>query len=458
VKQTAKCFSPRLRGSFLKFLVLCALAAPGVLSGEEQRIPGPEDFSAVLEISAKEGGPGGSLMALELPETVYRRAERRDLGDLRVFDAEGVAVPFLIRPVPPVHHTPPPLELPFFVWTESIPPREADIEINAAGAVIRISGERTEKSGNPQGPPESYLLDLRELPYVPVRLSLDFEEGNFSSPAELFFAEKLGQWSGAGVQTLARYLSSGGGRVEQKVLELPDAENNYLLISLKGNTPGLKSITAEFKTLLLPGKIRESRVQGRLAEKGREALFDSDAFYPVRSVDFALSGPDFLNVEISSRFPESENWRYETKGLLYMFINEGRIHRNKPFALSSPAPFWRLSLQGEVPFASPPELILSWEARELVFLGRGSGPWILACGNAGVGPSPDMLDPGAIQGELAEASVSGAEQYRGIQGTPPQETNYQPWILWGSLVTSALVLTGLALYIGRSMQKQKQKE
>ncbi|MDR2662566.1 MAG: DUF3999 domain-containing protein [Treponema sp.] len=443
-------------------LGLCAAAAP--LSAEEQRVPGPGDFGATLEISVREGGPApeGSLMVLEVPETVYRRAERRDLGDLRVFDAKGVPVPFLIRPVPPVRYTPPPQELPFFVWKESGPPREADIEINAAGAVIRISGAnaRSGDAGTPPGttPPESYILELRELPYVPVRLILDFEEGNFSSPAELFFAEKLGQWRGAGVQTLARYLSSGGGRVEQKVLELRGAEDSYLLISIRGSAPGLKSITAEFETLTLPGKISESRVQGRLAENRREALFDAGAFYPLRSVDFALSGPDFLNVEISSRFSESEDWRYETSGLLYMFTNEGRARRNKPFALSSTAPFWRLSLSGEVPFASPPELILSWEARELIFLARGGGPWTLAYGNADIGPSPDLLSPEAIQGELVEASVSGAEQYRGRQGTGiPRERAYQPWLLWGSLVASVLVLTGLAVYIGWSMRKMSSK-
>jgi hypothetical protein len=446
VKQTRR-FSPRL-AAFL--LGLYAIAAPRAFSDEEQRVPGPDDFAAALAISGREG-----LMILELPETVYRRAERRDLGDMRVFDSSGVPVPFLIRSAPPVRYTPPPLELPFFVWKEAAPPQEADIEINAAGAVIRISGANAALPGTEL--PESYILDLREVPHVPVRLNLDFEEGNFSSPAELFFARKLGEWRSAGTRTLARYGSSGGGQVEQKVLELSGVEDSYLLISLRGNAPGLKTITAEFETFTIPDRIRESRVQGRLSEKGREALFDAGGFYPLRSVDFVLGGPDFLNVEISSRFSENESWRHETNGLLYMFTNEERMHRNKPFALVSQAPFWRLSLRGEVPFSSPPELILSWEAQDLIFLGRGGGPWTLAYGNAGIGPSPDTLAPEAIQGELFEASVTGEERYQPLNtgsfgDKPPRET--QPWILWGSLIGSVLVLTGLAIHVGRSMRKQ----
>jgi hypothetical protein len=440
-------------------LALWGIFARQGLWGQEQRIPGPGDFGATLEISGREG----SLMILELPETVYRRAERQDLGDLRVFDSDGAPVPFLIVPPAPVQYTPPPLELPFFIWKENAPPREADIEINAAGTVIRITGsgisgtaETGTASGEREGP-ESYILDLHELFPVPASLSLNFEEGNFSCQAELFFARKLGDWRGAGVQPLARYSSSDGSRVERTVLELPEAESSYLLISIRGNAPRLKTVTAEFKSIEMPGKIRESRVQGRLSENNREAFFDAGAFYPLRSVDFTPGGPDFLNVEISSRFRENESWHYETSGLLYMFTSEGRVHRNKPFTLVSPAPFWRLVLRGEVSFASPPELILQWEAKELVFLGKGRGPWTLAYGNANIGPPPDTLASGAIQGELFEAWVSGEEQYRGRQGETAPKTDYQPWLLWGSLAASALVLTGLAVYTGRSMLKQKEK-
>ncbi|MDR1862620.1 MAG: DUF3999 domain-containing protein [Treponema sp.] len=54
------------------------------LSSVEAVPPKPEDFAGAYGLT----GQAGSLLRLELPAEVFMGAERPDLGDLRIFDAE----------------------------------------------------------------------------------------------------------------------------------------------------------------------------------------------------------------------------------------------------------------------------------------------------------------------------------------------------------------------------------
>ena len=52
------------------------------------------DFAYGIKIDVP---AGSAVAAASLPEQVYKNAFRRDLGDVRVFNAEGEPVPHLIR-------------------------------------------------------------------------------------------------------------------------------------------------------------------------------------------------------------------------------------------------------------------------------------------------------------------------------------------------------------------------
>ena len=57
----------------------------------------PRDFAYGIELEAS--GPE-ALFAVELPQAVYEGVVRADLGDLRVFNAAGEAVPYAFLPRP----------------------------------------------------------------------------------------------------------------------------------------------------------------------------------------------------------------------------------------------------------------------------------------------------------------------------------------------------------------------
>lgn len=80
------CVPPALKTGLLLGCLLSAsvLAEP----------PRPDDFAFGFDV---ETGGEGALWRLSLPEAIYRDATRADLGDLRVFDHAGNAVPHTLR-------------------------------------------------------------------------------------------------------------------------------------------------------------------------------------------------------------------------------------------------------------------------------------------------------------------------------------------------------------------------
>ena len=70
------------------FTLVALLASAGALAGEQ-----PQDFAygVAVQIDSRE-----ALYELDIPACVYRGVMRRDLGDVRVFNAQGELVPFAI--------------------------------------------------------------------------------------------------------------------------------------------------------------------------------------------------------------------------------------------------------------------------------------------------------------------------------------------------------------------------
>ena len=112
-------------------------------------------------------------------------------------------------------------------------------------------------------------------------------------------------------------------------------------------------------------------------------------------------------------------------------------------------------MAGERIFAEPPELLIRWKMRELIFLALGKGPWTLAYGNAACGPPEDGL-PQLERGdaELLPALPTGMIRYEPKPRKPVEEEgrSFGVWVLWGVLILAAALLSSLAFVIVRSMK------
>jgi hypothetical protein len=400
----------------------------------------------------------GQLMYLELPQNVYLHAERRDLGDLRVFDADGIPVPCELRGVPRVEQTPPPLEVAFFPWTagEENLPRQANIEIDSGGAVIRVHPG----GGQSALPEKSFLVDLSALPYSPVSLTLETQKTarRWNSPVTLQYSNDLAVWRRFDkAQTLAGFAGSRGSPADRDAVSLPQGlKGFYLLLTVNETVPPPARMRVSFQSVSRPETVRESMFPGVKSEDGFSVSYAPGGYFPGVALDFILPRADSLNVEIFCRYNEEEPWRFWASGPLWRLASaDTHVTKNEAWYGKADAPYWQIRSAGGLPFAVVPDMRLSWEPIRVVFLARGRGDWILAYGNKNYGPLGETLPGPAAEQKPLAAAVTGAERW---QPRPAEEADAAaPWkeiLLWSVLVLAVAVLSALAYFMARSMQKK----
>jgi hypothetical protein len=418
----------------------------------EEKPPRLEDFAGSLALSGRED----SLLRIEVPEELYQGIERPDMADVRIFDAQGFTVPFTIRPAPPLTVEIPPAELPFFPWAEEQGnpfPGTTDIVIDTEGAVLNIKSR-----GKGPSAAEAYLLDLSGLAAEPEALNISLgKEGElYNTTATLYSSVDLVRWvEFEKKQTLAYF----GGGIGREVLELPPGENRCLL--LKFGRPGLlpRRISAVFGKREIPPAPREKTIAGSwTGEDRRIARYSTGGFYPLISIGFPLPRSDSFEALVKYRFGGEEEWRTAARTTLFR-VNDGTggILENRALEIGYSAPYWELESPGAM--AVLPDCRIRWAVYDLVFLGRGPGPWTLAWGNGDYGPPgglslpPDLrMDDPAI--ENAQALGNPVYRPRAPAGTPAT-VDWGRFILWGILILAAMVLSGLAFYIAKSMEKER---
>jgi hypothetical protein len=324
-------------------------------------------------------------------------------------------------------------------------------------------------SGLPSAAPV-YLLDLSGLPHAPVSLELEMDTGGefFNTGVSLHFSADLARWSEyPRRQIIAYYGDSGASR---NTLELSGENARYILLKFDKRDIAPKSVTAHFKALEIPPPSREKSVAAQAAAEDKKSVaYNTGGFYPLTALAFSLPEADSIEVNIRNRFNAEEDWRFIARKTLFRLNSGtgaeqggGSVMRNEALEINSAAPFWELESSGGRAFASIPECTAQWAVYELVFLGRGSGPWTLAYGNRDCGPAKDTLpleefSAGSAGGspEIEDAVFTGKARYQGktLNRRKP-DREWGQFVLWGVLILAAIVLSSLAFYIARSMGKE----
>ena len=436
-----------------KYIVLLFLILPLCAISQEEKIPVPEDFAGELELT----GTGGSLLKIEIPEGVYPLLERSDRGDIRVFDAEGNMVPFVVRDTPGVRKIPPPEEIPFFPWQEESGgnlPRGTDIEVDSEGMVLRIKNQNF-KPGNSRG----FLLDLSGLEYRPAALNLEIAQKEFFNAAVILFSgNDLGVWKEFEKrQIIAWYGESGASRTR---VELPAGKPRYLLLRFDRGELLPQKITALFEETEVSPPLRIRSFPGEPGQNRRFVEYRNMGFFPVVSLDFALAESDSIEIQVQNKQAAEETWNPVSSMRIYRIVSaNGGVIKNRPLATSGAAPFWRIEARGEAVFTQTPECQIYWKSEELVFLGRGKGPWKLSFGCREWGPpQPGLLGlseySAGEEAPIADAGTNGEIRLREREAAKPLK-DFGQWLLWAILIAAAAILTALAFVTAKSMAREK---
>lgn len=455
------------RFSWLGCASLIAVSSINV-SVYAEEAPKPQDFAygIALHIDGQD-----ALYQASLPLAVYRGTTRSDLGDLRVFNAQGEVVPHALRQLVssstshPAH-----MSLPFFPL-QGAPQSDLDelsiqIQKNPAGTLVNIgSASKT----SPQAQLIGYLLDASALKQSLQALELEWVTSaeNFVGKLQVESSDDLKSWQIIVQDAPLASLQFGGHSLLQKRIELPAARAKYLRLSWPATQAPLQltSISAELAgTRVETPQTWLSVSAGVVADKPGEYQFDLAAHLPVQRIRFELPQMNTLiQAQIFSRPRADAPWQPISNELLYKLRSAGQDLKNPDLVVETNSDrYWllRVAQKGGGLGQGKPVLHAGWRAHQLLFVTRGTPPFQLAYGSSAVKPAEFQMEtllPTGNDPSLLKIKPASMDQPIALGGesrtrVAPPPLPWKKWILWGVLALSVLLLGGMAYRLVKQLE------
>ena len=452
-------------------LLLLALAS-GVAAAQERLSDHPYSAPVVLDGTA-------SHYRLALPSAVYRGAGRRDLGDLRVFNAAGEPVPYAFAPresQPPAPASRSVNLFPLHVdRDQNIDSANVRIERSRHGTVLNVSlADRVPAARRKL---VGYILDASELEAPQEALLLAWEAvPGFSGQARVEGSEDLKSWRPLATNAPILLLEHAGARLERNRVELAGARMKYLRVSFQGVPPEfrLKEVQVELRAEKREPAREWLAIPASPGKGAGELLADTQGHFYVDRVRLALPQPNTVaQVRLSTRERAEDPWRAAASGTAYRLVRGGGELTNPDLRLAvNPDRYWRVQVDqkgggfgaGEVRFE------IGWLPHEVIFAARGAGPFTMAYGNRTAKPGAlpvSVVLPGdakevsaaarpARLGEVSASALSSPSLFsdpaRFLRGLP-ENREAKKWTLWAALVAGVLLLGWMAFRLLHDMGK-----
>lgn len=447
----------------LLFTLLLSLALPA--SAALPAVARPADFATGMKLRLQGEQP---FHRLELPLAAHAQA-RPDLADVRIFNAEGEAVPHAFARGEAAPAAPAPTAVPRFPLHAPGGGQDApalDVKIEQDGRLISLQSRYGGITGS--GPVESWLFDLSALRQPVQALLLDWPvpANGFSTEARLEGSDDLKAWQPLVTAPLLD-LAFGGQRLQQKRIAFPASRFRYLRLMPRQPLPPLSAAAVDTlpAAALVPERWLE--VPGHPGPASGEYVFDLGARLVATRLELKLPQPNTVApVEWLVRERQRDDWRSVTRATLYRLRRDGADMASPALATGAQAGrYWLLRVDPRAGGlgSGTPVLRLAWRPTQLVFLARGTPPFTLAFGQRDAAPVQlplASLLPGyrpGMEADLPLASVGPAMPLGGHNAPAPGEEDTPPpdwkrWLLWGIL----LLGVGLLAAMARSLLRQKQ--
>ncbi|KPB55224.1 Membrane protein [Pseudomonas coronafaciens pv. oryzae] len=429
----------------------------------------PADFASQTPLSLSGEGP---WYRLELPLGVQLNARQTDLGDLRVFNAEGQPQAYAITPRQPAREQEPaPIPVKWFALYSTQESGDATpvirIERSSSGSVIEVQPQSDIEAG--EEVLRGWLLDTSAIKAPLEQLIIDWSterEGfqNFSIEA----SDDLQHWRDWGEGQIAR-LSFADEVVEQREVGLPGQSARYLRLLWRAPHSAPLLISAHLLSassdMPTPPLTWSPPVKGSV-ESPNEYVWQLPAGLPIGRVKVDITQPNSLAPAILyGRTDSKQPWQPISSGLLY------RLSQNNSDVLQD-----QLQLPGRVVQQlklvvddrggglgnEAPQLSVAVPATEVVFLARGNGPFTLAVGNStakAANLSLATLIPDYSAAKLASlgtakpATASIADMAAAPVQVAPQGTDFKRLGLWAVLLLGVLFLGWMAFSTLRTSKR-----
>ena len=441
-------------------LVLLGAIAHGHAAEVRPAAVTPQQFAWRFVIEAPQQTP---LQRLALDEALYASVARADLGDLRVFNADGEVLEHaIVPPRDPAAAARDPVALRLFPLRGEETPAAGGslrIRLDASGALLDLSGP-----GAGAQPVSAYLIDAGTGHAAIAALRLDWREDtpDFVSTVTLESSTDLRAWRPVGTAALAS-LTHAGQRLARHDITLDGAPDRYLRLPWPAGGKGVELAGA---SALLQERAEArtrhwTRIEGAAAADAPHAWeFDARGWLPAERLRIAFAESNSMaTLRLLSRPAADMPWRERADALFYRLQVDGTELASAELPVERRRDrYWRVEArEGN---GKAPALELGWAPDELVFIARGRAPFLLAAGSARVVPAAQPVN--RLLADLDEArrevltgrarlgersSLAGPDALRPL----PPPVPWQRYLLWTLLIGGVLVLLAMAVRLYRQM-------
>lgn len=432
----------------------CLLAA-----GAAAAPPSKNDYSSGMSVRANYAQP---MVEIVLPDDVYRVVTRADLGDLRVFNADGMPVPHAFCAAP--SSTAPQVtekSLQVFVLRG----REQIYTDSSRVAVETSSGTRVnvEESAAPEPEVVSgliHIIDARDTqPLRAIRFDWRSPDGASEVKVRIEASDDLDQWQTIVPASTLLLAQQGDQELRRERIELPTREYKYLRVQRVDSGPPLilNSVTAEQVAAAEEIEPMWFNALHMVSKEADVLYFDSQHVAPVTYARVRLAQQNsMVSVSLQSRPDEESPWHSRWTGESYVIVSD-TVRRESPpaqFQATSDR-YWRLQILKDPQVYQDSMLELGYRPAKLRFLAQGPGPFTVAFGSRRAEPA----QPAVCDGLLANMSAADRErviepgfvdqivQLGGADALKPvpKKTPAKVVVLWVVLVVGVALLVGMAL-------------
>ena len=431
-----------MRGTLAAYTLALGFAASALASDS------PGDFAYAVDI---EGVNAAGFYAVDLNAFVYDKAARADLGDLRVFDAQGNVLASVLRPPTATEAAARWQALSTFALRGAPTQAIADIDVRVHGRGTSLAIRN--RAARPNAVVRGYLLhNPTAKPGVARKteplhaLEIQWREpANFVARVSLEASDDLDRWSPVGHATLAD-LAQGGRRLVQRRVALAPTHAPYLRLAWDSADPPfvLDKARGEMRVSVAPALVWYSATVAHSAA-GEYRVTLPPAVRPTQGrVEFA--GVNHIaQVEWLSRGPERATWQVRGAGTVHRLqLNERELRADTIALNPTDQREWLLRVR---PSTLPPaQMAFGFTPDSLAFFAPAAGAYFIAVGNAKAPPPDGRLgavltaheDASALSARLGASRVLGGEARR------TDGAAWTRWALWAVLGLGLLWLAWMA--------------
>ena len=432
-----------------------ALAAPVAAAGGE-------DAASYAEQVAVTSAPGSSLQRLDLPARILAAARSPELADVRVFNAEGQAVPIALSKAeaPQTRQSVTLPLLPILGTADALSVTGVSLRIddNQRASVVRVDG-----TPQPVGAARmlGILLDTRRIEGPLSAISLDVATP-VGQPVTFTIESSpdLKDWEPLADKVIYRTSGQAGGAD----IGFPrrDVQGRYLRVTWQATSRLLSPVTVRSAAVVTmrPGNAPTPRVVLAIPPtRGSHVIeFTLPFAAPITALEITLAGADaVLPVRILGRNQPEQPWTPIASGSVFRITRDGTSRVNDAFATNG-ARFTTLRIEADARtagFAAPPQLAVRLQPAQIVFLATGSAPFTLAAGRVGAAsaflPLTDLVkanggDKGA---SLPTASLAADADPVMNALASEQGPSWRRLALWGVLLAGTALLAAMVWLLMR---------